>query len=266
MADLAEEKRDPLGAFRLPSVSDLEGKTLEFDIEGGDAVFTLGDKRGSVVIHGDPLLEIAEGSLDVVRIRDGVYMVDLDIDLPARDGMTLVMDENTGWALLVHARRVPAKHLWDRGPECEMAFFSCRIRGKQQIGEAPAPTKDLNGAREFVLMGPENVYEHIYISHEYMVVNHVHTNVARGKAEVQPAHYYKLGPDLYVIGVCERDNATGLIQVIDYKKMKMTGKAHHAVDRWKSVSRGLGGDIIVVNGKLNYPKGLEPTGYIPDPE
>lgn len=266
MSNLAEEKRDSLGMFRLPSVSDLAGAKYVIDfVEGGSLTLQLGETEGTFRGEGLPCSD-ASGALDVVKIRDQTYLIDIDIEQPARDALTVVLSKDTGWALAVHQRRVPPVHLWERGPDCQMTFKVGSIRGMEQKGEAPGLTKDLMGAREFLMMGPENVYEHIYISHEYMVVNHVHTNLARGKAEVQPTTYYKLSDELYVIGVCEMDNATGLVQVVDYANMRMTGKAHHAVDRWKSVSRGLGGQIIAINGKLSYPNGLEPTGFIPDPD
>ena len=266
MTILAEEKRDSLGAYRLPSVGDLSGKEYTIDFLDG-SVITLQLREAEGKFRGINLpWADGNGVLDVVKIRGQIYMIDIDIDIPARDALTIVLSIDTGWAICVHQRRVPPDHLWERGPDCHMIFKVGKIDGRNQKGEVPGPTKDLMGARDFLVMGPENIYEHIYISHEYMVVNHVHTNLARGKAEVQPATYYKLTDDLYVIGVCEMDNATGLVQVMDYSNLCMTGKAHHALDRWRSVSRALGGKIIVVNGRLSYPYDLEPTGFLPDPE
>lgn len=267
MANLTEEKKDPLGLLRLPSTDKLNGKSFLLNLtDGGKMTVSFDAETAAFRCEGTDFPASGKGSSNVVELREDIFFTDIDLEEPSSDGVSIFLMLTTGWALAIHQRRVAPDNLWDRGPDCHMWYKAAAIDGYTQTGDAPAPTKDLMGARDFVQMGPENFYEHIYISHEKMVVHHVHTNLARGKAEVQHTDYYKLADKLYAVCVQEMDNGVGLVQANDYETMRMTGKAHHALSRWESVARFMGGMILPVNGKLEYPMGLEPTGFIRDGE
>lgn len=254
-------KIDPLDAYRLPSTEELNDREFSVACSGGGSYrVRLTDGQARFSTSGMPWPELGQGPVDVVAIRDGVYFIDIDVEEPAVDGLTIVLLVDIGRALAVHQRREAPGYdnIWTRGPEVKFDWRVGTIDGQAQSGQAPAPTRELIGARDFMLMGPENLYEHIYINSERVFAHHVHTVMVRGKTESQPGAYYKLGDDLYLIGFRELDNAAALVTVVDYKSKRMTGKAHHPISLFESGSRPLGGKVIPVNGRLTYPEGLEP--------
>lgn len=259
--NIAEEKVDSLGLNRLPSTQALAGRRFELQLDN-DAVLTLccEAETASFSVVGMPQWpEKGNGLLDVVEIRKDVYYVDIDTAEPGTDSLTVVLLLNRGWAVAVHQRRViPTEEFWTRGPEVKHEYHAAKIAGMDQVGEAPAPTLDLLGARNFMMMGPGNLYEHIYINSRKMVAHHVRTKMAQGKCERHPATYYHLDEGLYLVGWREMDNAVGMVTVEDYEAKRMTGKAHHPLSLFESRTRPIGGMIMPISGRVEYPDGLMP--------
>lgn len=258
---IAEENVDSLGLNRLPSTKALSGRSFELRLDNG-AVLTLKceEETASFSATGMPEWpETGTGFVDVVEIRENVYYVDIDTAEPGTDSLTVILLLNRGWAVTAHQRRViPTEEFWTRGPEVKHEFHAARISGLEQQGEAPAPTLDLLGARNFMMMGPGNLYEHIYINSRKMVAHHVRTKMAQGKCERHPATYYYLDEGLYLVGWREMDNAVGMVTVEDYQSKRMTGKAHHPLSLFESRTRPIGGHIMPICGKIKYPDGLMP--------
>jgi hypothetical protein len=254
---------DNLAEYRLPSTNELNGQKFSVTFSGGGTIsLRLSDGVAHFSTSGLPWPESGQGPVDVVALREGVYFVDIDIEEPAVDGLTLVLLEKTGWAMAVHHRfefpEDPNRHLWDRGPFVKRDYRIGAIDGKKQSGASPALTRELIGGRDFVMMGPKNLYEHIYINSKKVFVSQVVTPIVPGKVEAEPGAYHKLDDGLYLVSFSEYDNDVAIITVNDYKSKMMTGKAHHPISFTESRSRPIGGKIIPVNGKLTYPDGLEP--------
>ena len=250
---------DPLDVFRLPSTENLEGKELSLSfLDGGSMHVGIAGGVARFTVAGRDWPEEGEGPVDAVELRNHVYFVDIDTQDPGLDGMTLVLLYNLGWGMAVHQRRVLPEEQWSRGPEVQQGFAVGSIDGCGQTGPAPALTRDLVGARNFLMMGPKNLYEHLYLNSMKLFAHHVYTNVVRGKAEVQRATYYKLDEQLYMVAFREMDNAAGLITIEDYANHRMTGKAFHPLTMFESCSRPIGGMIIPVSPAPAYPDDLEP--------
>ena len=257
---LEVEQKDPLGLWRLPSTDCLNHNTYSMRLLGGGSfTLTIGQDEASFEVTGVEWPATGCGPVDVCELRENVYFVDIDTNTPSYDGMTVVLMLNKGWAVVVHQRRIPPKELWDRGPDVRQDYRVAAILGQDQTGEAPQLTRDLVGARHFLLCGPQNLYEQIYLNTKCFFGHHVYMTMAKGKAEFHHATYYKLDDDLYLIGWREMDNAAALITVVDYKNNQMTGKAFHPISQECSVSRPVGGQIFRFNQKLSYPWDLEPN-------
>lgn len=258
---IAEENVDSLGLNRLPSTKALTGRSFQLQLDN-DAVLTLSieDETASYTVAGLPQWpESGTGFVDVVEIRKDVYYVDIDTAEPGTDALTVILLLNRGWAVTAHQRRViPTEEFWTRGPEVHQEYHAARIAGMEQQGDAPALTLDLLGARNFMMMGPGNLYEHIYINSRKMVAHHVRTKMAQGKCERHPATYYHLDEGLYLVGWREMDNAVGMVTVEDYQSKRMTGKAHHPMSLFESRTRPIGGMIMPISGRVEYPDGLMP--------
>ena len=257
---LEVEQKDPLGLWRLPSTDELAGREYSFRILGGGRMdLYIGEEEASFSVWGVDWPEKGEGPVDVCAMRDGVYFIDIDTREPACDGMTVIVLENKGWAMLIHQRRNRPHEPWNRGPDVAQDYRAAAIAGREQSPDAPCLTRDLVGARHFLLCGPKNLYEQIYLNTKCFFGHHVDTTMAKGKAEFHHATYYRLDEDLYLIGWREMDNAAALITVEDYRNNKMTGKAFHPVSESCSVARPVAGNILRFNGKLKYPWDLEPN-------
>ena len=265
-ASLPEDAIDPLDLYRLPSTEILGGRTFTVTFAGGGSlVVELGDGADStahfsaVGMPEQMWPTSGQGAWNVVEVRAGLYLLDIDVEAPASDGLTLALLTGTGWALAVYQRREVPEELWSRGPDVSQDFRVGTIDGQTPVGSGPALTRDLVGARNLMLMGPENLYEHLYVNTQKIFVHHVHTNVATGKCERHPATFYRLADGLYLIGFREMDNAAGMIIVEDYETRRMTGKVLHPVSMFESRSRYLGGKLVPVNGAVSYPDGLDPV-------
>jgi hypothetical protein len=254
---------DNLSEYRLPSTNELNDQKFSVTFNGGGSIsIRLSDGVAYFSTSELPWPTSSKGPVDVVALRDGIYFIDIDIEEPAVDGLTLVLNEKTGWAIAVHQRREfpedPNRDLWDRGPFVKRDYRIGAIDGKKQLGQSPALTRELIGGRDFVMMGLKNLYEHIYINSKKVFISQVITPIVPGKVEAEPGAYHKLDEGLYLVSFSEYDNKVAIISVNDYKSKMMTGKAHHPISFTESRSRPIGGKIIPVNGKLTYPDGLEP--------
>ncbi|MFT4212075.1 MAG: MoaF C-terminal domain-containing protein [Microbacterium sp.] len=198
-----------------------------------------------------------QAPVDVVELRDGVFFVDLDLDEPATDAATVIVDVNGGWALIVHQRRIQPRETWSRGPEVLHVFAAATVEGTTPTGAAPAPTRDLVGKRHLYRYSAHNLYEHVYLNSEKFCSHNVNTLFTPSRADCHPASHFSFGDDLYVFTWREYDSGTGMVSALDLRTLRATAKAH-APEGWgRSVSRPIGGHIIPAGG-LDYPDGLEP--------
>lgn len=251
---------ESLAAFRLPSTDALDGRAFTLSLTGGGEIALKFTEPGRAewIAGGVQWAGSGIDPVDVVEVASGTYFIDVDFGVPALESVTIILREPTGWALVVHQRRFHPEETWSRGPEVTQEFTVGRIVGSEQVGEAPATTRDLIGKRHFYRYSPSNLYEHIYLNSRKFCGHNVHTFGTPGRADCHPATYYKIDENLYVFAWREYDSAVAMVSFLNMTTLRATAKAHAPEHFLRSSNRAIGGHIIPATGDATYPDGLEP--------
>jgi len=235
-----------LTAFRLPNTDALEGRAVALELlDGGSLELCF---RGPVVEWRADAVSWAGHGTDgygAVEVEPAAFFVDIDVSTPAHDGLSLIFSDATGWALAIHQRRYPTA-AGSRGPAVRHTFATGRLADRDQVGPAPAPTRDLVGRWHRYRYSPDNLYEHIYISADRFVSHNVDTQFTPDRADCHPVSYYRFGPDLYVVTWREFDSQVAMVMVENLRERTVTGKALHPASAERSMSMPVGGCILPV--------------------
>jgi hypothetical protein len=235
-----------LAAYRLPNTDALDGRAVALELLGGGSL-ELRFGGPAVEWRADGVAWAAHGTdrHDAVEVESGTFFVDIDVSEPAHDGLSLLFSDPTGWALAIHQRRHPTTP-GARGPAVRHTFATARLAGRDQVGLAPAPTRDLVGRWHRYRYSPDNLYEHIYISADRFLSHNVDTQFTPDRADCHPVSYYRFGPDLYVVTWREFDSQVAMVLVENLRHRTATGKALHPAGAERSVSTPIGGRILPV--------------------
>ena len=101
--------------------------------------------------------------MEVIKVAEDVYFLDMTFRSRPRDARTFIVNTRTLRVLSVlsHVRNEKI----EGEPQVAQKFDPGLLLGKPAaIGPEPATTRDLVGLRAFYDYGPNNLYEHIYLS------------------------------------------------------------------------------------------------------
>ncbi len=241
-----------MAQFRLPSTDALHGRAFELTFEDGAALSLIFNADKTVQWAARDVAWSGEGRdhCDVVEVATGVWFVDIDLNLPALDAVTVVLNEVTGWALVIHQHREPTEeHAY--GPAVQHSFYPASIGGLAQIGKAPHETRELLGRWHLYRYSPENLYEHIYLSSTKMCSHNLKTQNTQGRADCHDTSYYKVSDFLYVITWREHYSQAAMVFAENLATLTTTGKVLHPVSPDRSVSVPIGG--VVMPAEVQFP-------------
>ncbi|MFV0434705.1 MAG: MoaF C-terminal domain-containing protein [Leucobacter sp.] len=206
IGELAEERRgvdewatyDEFAAgidtYRLPNVS-LEGRAVAFTLDNG-STFSLefGPETADWAWPQRSKFELTD-PYDAVRVREGVYFLNLPLETVSREAITIVWSEVTGRAIVAHSH-IDAERI-EGEPQVKQDFYAATVDGITASGDVPAESRDLIGMRNLYRYSPEHLYEHVYMSTERYAWQNLQ-GVQRGHGDMDLSTVWKLDEGLYL--------------------------------------------------------------------
>lgn len=245
-----------IDAERIAPSADLAGRTLV--IHGDDGTLTLAFGSDGTVTWGATGFAWAGSGSDVyeeVPVGDGAYWVDFSLGERRVETITVALNPERGWALVVHSR------IHDEGAPVEtrvmQSFHPGSIEGAPGSSPVPAPTRDLIGKRTLFRYSPNHLYEHIYLSSRRFVWHNL-VGEQRGHAAAELATTYKLDDELYFFTWREEKIPVGTCFIFDYAGGRSTGK-FIGLEGDGTVANSRGGAVIIPFGKSDYSEHQEPV-------
>lgn len=184
-----------IDTYRLPGVS-LEGRALALTLDDGSAL-TAAFGAGTATWSATGAIDARDAvdPYDAVRVRDGVYFLNLPLESREREAVTVVWSERTGRAIVTRSR-IDAERV-EGEPQVKQEFHAATIDGVAATGEAPAASRDLIGMRNVYRYSPEHLYEHVYMSSERYAWQNLQ-GVQRGHGDMDLSTVWKLDDGLYL--------------------------------------------------------------------
>lgn len=244
-----------IDANRIAGTHDLVGQTLVID--GADGTLTLEFGADTVIWNasGFPWAGSGDDAYEEIPVGDGAYWVDFSLGQRRVETITVAVNPERGWALVVHSR------IHDEGDAVEtrvmQSFHPGRVEGSDGSAELPAPTRDLIGKRTLFRYSPNHLYEHIYLSSRRFVWHNL-VGEQRGHAAAELATTYKLDDGLYFFTWREEKIPVGTCFIFDYAGGRSTGK-FIGLEGDGTVANSRGGALIIPFGVSDYAEHQEPV-------
>lgn len=245
-----------IDANRIPPTHDLAGRTLAIQTADGTLALAFGD-GGTVSWKADGFAWAGSGTdrYEEVPVGDGAYWLDFSLGERRVETLTIALNPERGWALIVHSR------IHDEGADVEtrvmQTFHGGRIDGAAGAAATPAPTRDLIGKRTLFRYSPNHLYEHIYLSSRRFVWHNL-VGEQRGHAAAEFATTYKLDDGLYLFTWREEKIPVGTVFIFDYAGGRSTGK-FIGLEGDGTIANTPGGALIIPFGASDYSEHQEPV-------
>ncbi|WP_460831286.1 MoaF C-terminal domain-containing protein [Nocardioides hungaricus] len=202
---------------RLPSTADLDGRACRALDQ--DDPWSVSFDSGVATWA----LAIGEGAdrYDAVRVAPEKYLVDVWLrsssDLLA---LTLLLDLDRGTYLRVDSICRPES----TPVVVDQEFFAGRLEGHSSVEEheVPEETDALEGMSLTTSYNDEFVFEHEYL--DGLCRWHCVRGEAPGSRDADPATFWAIGDDQYLIGFRERVIHCASVFVMDLRALRCTGK------------------------------------------
>lgn len=245
-----------IDANRIAQTHDLAERTLVIRGDDGELTLAFGD-GGRVEWQASGFAWAGSGadSYEEVPVGDGAYWVDFSLSERRVETITVGLNPERGWALIVHSR------IHDEGADVEtrvmQTFHAGRILGAPTTAELPAPTRDLIGRRTLFRYSPNHLYEHIYLSSRRFAWHNL-VGEQRGHAAAELATTYKLDEGIYLFTWREEKIPVGTVFIFDYAGGRSTGK-FIGLEGDGAVANSPGGAFIIPFGASDYSEHQEPV-------
>jgi hypothetical protein len=205
---------------RLKPTHELAGKKFDIRLASGEAM-TL-DFKGKHEVQWADGKDRQTDWMEAVKVAEDVYFLDMTFRSRPRDAQTFIVNTRTMRVLSV------LSHVRDQKiegePQVAQKFDPGLLSGKAAAaGPVPAPTRDLIGLRAFYNYGPNNLYEHIYLSSQRYAWQCL-IGEQRGHGDVDLATTYKFDEDQYVFTFREFIIPVASVFFYNWKEMRSTGK------------------------------------------
>ena len=181
------------------------------EVHGGlnNQAFTLNFSDGRIhecrVLDGHTLVwDGREQEARAASVREGIYFVDFLAGDSVKKSLSLVLDDNNGQVALIEGalpdEQATSLSAYDRprqGMELtgvEAVILHGSVAGNHG-GTAHAPTDELIGLRNRYHYSPEEVYEHVYLNHNFYTWHCIKGSEA-GLGDTDRCHCIKIAQDL----------------------------------------------------------------------
>ena len=245
-----------IDTYRIAATQDLAGRALTIRSHEGSLSLAFGDDR-TVTWNATGFSWAGSGvdTYEEVPVGDGAYWVDFSLGERRVETLTIALNPERGWALIVHSQ------IHDEGAPVEtrvmQSFHAGRLDGAPEPAALPAPTRDLIGRRTLFRYSPNHLYEHIYLSSRRFVWHNL-VGEQRGHAAAELATTYKLDDGLYLFTWREEKIPVGTVFVFDYAGGRSTGK-FIGLEGDGTIANSPGGAYIIPFGASDYSEHQEPV-------
>lgn len=184
-----------------------------------------------------------EDACDIVEVAPHTYFIDLAGSTRPDMALTVIMNTQTGQALLIRCR-IMTRQSAGAMPRVAQDFLPAWIsNGKaddaieMNSDLTPHETRELIGLRTWQTYSPEHTYEHTYLSSARYAWQCL-VGVQRGQGDVDLASYYKFAPNQYIFTFREFLIPVASVFFFNFDTGRSTGKF-----------LGLTGDGVVSNSR-----------------
>lgn len=216
-----EDYSTEVAANRLPQSDALVDQKLKITLDSG-AAFDL-----EFVDRNEVKWQSGEGGgtdwCEAIEVAPDTFFIDMTFtDLP-RESQTFVVNRQSRQALGIRT----IMREGDVGKDARAVHkFSPGVLGDPATpltGRKPAPTRDLIGLRGLYVYGPNQTFEHIYLSSERYCWQCI-VGPLRGDSDVDLASYYKFDDNQYIFAFREFGLPVSTVFFYNWDQMRSTGK------------------------------------------
>ena len=204
---------------RLPGTRDWRGKTLQIAFEK-----TRKSRCASVPIGNGccgPGGESGEDAYEEVQTSAARYFFNIPLQSPGNECLTLVLNRDSGRALLVRSTLLPEQTV-EKGSRLKQSFHVGRIVGVTPSGVAPHLTRELIGYRTLNVYSPNHYYEHFYVNTERYARQNLRGEQF-GHGDMDYATYYKFEDEMFLFTFREKIIPVCSVFFFDFISGRCTG-------------------------------------------
>lgn len=206
---------------RLPQTDVLAGQKLKITLDTG-AAFDL-----AFVDRNEVEWKSGEGGgtdwYEAIEVAPNTYFIDMIFSSQPRQSQTFVVNLESRQVLGIRT----IMREGDVGSEPRAVHeFSPGVLGDPSVlptGRTPALTRDLIGLRGLYVYGPNQTFEHIYLSSERYAWQCI-IGPLRGDSDVDLASYYKFDDNQYIFAFREFGLPVSTVFFYNWDQMRSTGK------------------------------------------
>ncbi|MFS7192960.1 MoaF C-terminal domain-containing protein [Serratia proteamaculans] len=239
---------------RLPATQDWRGKTLQLAFEQGEQMtlnFSAGHQQLSWAWQG----ESGEDTYEEVRTSAAQYFLNIPLQTPGNECLTLVLNTDCGRVLMVRSTLLP-EHQVASGSRLGQSFHVGQITGMTPLGAAPHLTRELLGYRTLNIYSPNHYYEHFYVNTERYAWQNLRGEQF-GHGDMDYATYYKFDEDRYLFTFREKIIPVCSVFFFDFTLGRCTG-IFLGLDAAGKVLVSPAGAFIHKMSYNAYPDGVQP--------
>ncbi|MBY4850373.1 MoaF C-terminal domain-containing protein [Serratia marcescens] len=239
---------------RLPGTQDWRGKTLQIAFEGGGEI-TLrfsADRQRVLWAWGG---ESGEDAYEEVQTSAARYFFNIPLQTPGNECQTLVLNRDSGRALLVRSTLLPEQTV-EKGSRLKQSFHVGLIAGVTPGGVAPHLTRELIGYRTLNVYSPNHYYEHFYVNTERYAWQNLRGEQF-GHGDMDYATYYKFEDEMFLFTFREKIIPVCSVFFFDFVSGRCTG-TFLGLDAAGRVLVSPAGAFISKMSYNAYPEGVQP--------
>ena len=140
--------------------------------------------------------ESGEDAYEEVQTSAARYFFNIPLQSPGNECLTLVLNRDSGRALLVRSTLLPEQTV-EKGSRLKQSFHVGRIVGVTPSGVAPHLTRELIGYRTLNVYSPNHYYEHFYVNTERYAWQNLRGEQF-GHGDMDYATYYKFEDEMFL--------------------------------------------------------------------
>lgn len=147
--------------------------------------------------------ESGEDAYEEVQTSAARYFFNIPLQSPGNECLTLVLNRDSGRALLVRSTLLPEQTV-EKGSRLKQSFHVGQIVGVMPGGAAPHLTRELIGYRTLNVYSPNHYYEHFYVNTERYAWQNLRGEQF-GHGDMDYATYYKFEDEMFLFTFREKD-------------------------------------------------------------
>ncbi|NAZ77628.1 hypothetical protein GTQ99_19750 [Kineococcus sp. T13] len=209
------------GDYDLPDCEALTGQSFQAHFDGGSTLSISLDGAHTVRLREESaqraLREVVAAAA-VKEVDDGLYLLHAALGEPADEALVVVLDVSSGAVTVVRSTLLD-----DAAPGSPRVHEDVRTGALAGSSARHERTSELVGARVQYVYGPDNAYEHLYLT-EAAYTWHCLAGAERGLADTDRGRVWKLREEVYLFTWQEKVVPCDGIVAINFRRGRSTGR------------------------------------------